>query len=139
MTVADSKSSREEPSEKRPAGWSWLWVAVYAVLMIGVIWSMFSARRWALAELANPQAIGQWEEWRDDVRRQQEQSSPVQHRVPKSAEPPTLVLLRDYFVVSLVGAVIFSSLLFFVIAWFVTGMVNTPVTVGGQAMSPQHK
>ncbi len=132
MTALDSKSIAEPVPSKRPANWFWLWTAVYAVLLMGVIWTMFSTRRWALSELANPKAIGQWEEWREDVRQQQVQSSPVQRRVPKSAEPPTLVLLRDYFVVSLVGAVLFSSLLYFVIAWFVTGILNTPVTIGEQ-------
>jgi hypothetical protein len=45
--------------------------------------------------------------------------------VPKSTEPPALVLTRDYFSVSLGGAVLFSSLLYWVIAWFVTGIVSS--------------
>ena len=49
---------------------------------------------------------------------------PVQRRVPKSAEPPALVLTRDHFGVILSGAVLFSSLLYWVVAWFVMGMVQ---------------
>ena len=37
------------------------------------------------------------------------------------------MLTRDYFGVSLGGAVLFSSLLYWVIAWFVTGILSTPV------------
>ena len=41
------------------------------------------------------------------------------------AEPPALVLMRDYFVVSLVGATLFSSMLYWVMGWFVTGALKS--------------
>jgi hypothetical protein len=50
---------------------------------------------------------------------------PVPRRIPKSAEPPALVLTRDYFAPSLFGALFFSSLLYWVIAWFVTGILSS--------------
>jgi hypothetical protein len=40
-------------------------------------------------------------------------------------EPPALVLMRDYFEVSLAGALVFSSILFWVVAWFVTGILSS--------------
>jgi hypothetical protein len=46
--------------------------------------------------------------------------------VPNSAEPPALVLMRDYFVVSLAGAILFSTVLYWITAWFVTGILRTP-------------
>jgi hypothetical protein len=58
------------------------------------------------------------------VRQQQKLPGPVQRRVPKSAEPPALVLMRDYFGVSMAGAILFSSVLYWVIAWFVSGIVS---------------
>ncbi|HJQ81746.1 MAG TPA: hypothetical protein VJ828_17410 [Lacipirellulaceae bacterium] len=87
-----------------------------------------AARKWALAELATPESIRQWEAWREDVRQQDEQPGPVRRRVPKSAEPPALVLMRDYFAVSLVGAVLFMTLLYWVIAWFAYGILHSPAS-----------
>jgi hypothetical protein len=99
------------------------WLAGYALLMAVVAWSLLSARQWALAELATPQSISDWQAWREDVREQQAQPGPVKRRVPNSAEPPALVLMRDYFGVSIVGAVVFTTVLYWVVAWFVRGIV----------------
>jgi len=104
--------------------WLFLVIAGYVGLIGVVLWLLATARHWALAELATPESIRQWEEWRDDVRQQEQQPGPVRHRVPKSAEPPALVLMRDYFGVSLVGAVLFTTLLYWLIAWFVRGILS---------------
>jgi len=101
--------------------WIWLWLACYFVLMGVIVWSMLAARQWALAELASPQANNDWQAWREDVKRQQTESGPVRLRVPKSPEPPAAVLLRDNFAVLFAGAVVLSSFLFWVVAWFLTG------------------
>jgi hypothetical protein len=106
--------------------WIWLWGFGYVALLIAVVWSVYMGRDWAQANLSMPESTAAWEAWREDVRASQDHPSPVQRRVPKSVEPPALVLTRDYFAVSLSGAVIFSSLLYWVIAWFVTGMLKTP-------------
>jgi hypothetical protein len=106
--------------------WLWLWGIGYAVLMGIVVWSLFAARDWARAELATPESIAAWEAWREDVRAEQGRPTPVQRRVPKSAEPPALVLTRDYFRVSLAGAILFSSALYWVLAWFVSGIFTEP-------------
>jgi hypothetical protein len=92
------------------------------VLIAAVVSWLVSARHWALAELVTPQSIGQWQAWRDDVRQQQTRPGPVRRKVPKSSEPPALVLMRDYFGVSLAGAILFSTVLYWVIAWFVNGI-----------------
>jgi hypothetical protein len=99
-------------------------LVVYVLLTAAVVWSLLSARNWALAELATPRSVEQWQEWREEVRGQQARPGPVQRRVPKSAEPPALVLMRDYFGESLVGAVLFTSVLYWVIAWFIMGMLR---------------
>jgi hypothetical protein len=106
--------------------WLWLWGIGYVVLQVSVVWWLLSAREWARAELTKPASAAAWEAWREDVRADQGRPASVQRRVPKSIEPPALVLTRDYFGVSLVGAVLFSSLLYWVVAWFVTGIVTTP-------------
>jgi len=106
-------------------------VAGYAALMAVIVFSMLSARRWALAELSTPASVAQWEAWRSDVREQQG-SSPVSRRVPKSNEPPRLVLMRDHFTVMMVGAILFSTVLYWIIAWLVAGMLRTPASKANQ-------
>jgi hypothetical protein len=93
-------------------------------LLVAVVWWLVSAREWARVELAKPESSAAWEAWRADVRENQDKPVPVQRRVPKSAEPPALVLTRDYFAVILSGAIVFSTLLYWVVAWFVMGMVG---------------
>jgi hypothetical protein len=110
-------------------------LAGYIVLVSLVTWSLVGARNWALAELATSESIHQWEAWREDVRQQETHPGPVRHRVPKSAEPPALVLMRDYFAVSLVGAVLFTTLLYWVTAWFVSGILTSPTRLA-QTIAP---
>jgi hypothetical protein len=105
--------------------WLWLWSFGYVGLMVAVAWSLLAVRDWALAEMSTLESVENWEAWREGVRVQQTEPSPVQRRVPQSAEPPALVLMRDYFGVSLAGAVLFSTLLYWVIAWLVTGMLSS--------------
>lgn len=110
-------------SPKRFGRWLWLWAIGYAILLGVVVWSMFAVRNWSLSELAKPKSVAQWEAWREDVRSQQNQPVPVERRVPKSTEPPALVLMRDYFGVSLFGAILFSTLLFWIMAWLMSSTV----------------
>lgn len=102
-----------------------LCIFCYAAMMVALVGWLVSMRRWALVELASANARGDWQAWRDDVVRQQSEPSPVQRRVPKSVEPPGLVLMRDYFGVSLTGAVVFTTVLYWVVMWFVAGIVAT--------------
>ena len=98
----------------RSLGW---WVAGYALLLAAAAWSVIAARRWALAELSTPASTAEWETWRDDVRAQQGRPMPIQRRVPKSAEPPALVLARDYFAGMMAAAAVFTTLIYWVMAW----------------------
>jgi hypothetical protein len=113
-------------------------IAGYMLLLGAILWSLLAARKWALAELATPESIRQWEAWREDVRQQEQQPGPVRRRVPKSAEPPALVLMRDYFAVSLVGAVLFMTLLYWVIAWFVYGILHSPARSASAQNAPRN-
>jgi hypothetical protein len=99
---------------------------MYVALVALVVWAMIAARGSALADLGTAESRDNWQEWREDVQQQQDAPGPVARRVPKSAEPPGLVLMRDYFAVCLVGAIVFASLLYWVLAWFVTGVLRSP-------------
>jgi len=103
----------------------WLpWIVAYVVLLAGVVVGVRKCRDWAVSQLATPKSIADWQAWREDVRTNQDKSIGVQRRVPKSAEPPALIMMRDHFAVSMIGAVLFSSALYWVFAWFVMGILD---------------
>jgi len=105
--------------------WLWLWLACYVVLLVCVIGAMLWVRQSVLTEYAKPESIADWQSWRKDVIEDQTSPGPVERRVPKSLEPPALVLMRDYFAVSIIGATFFTSILYWIGAWFVTGVLRT--------------
>ena len=110
-------------SPQRIGRWLRWWIIGYAALVGAVVAAMIWARRSTVAQLSSPKSISDWQAWREDVREQQQlHSGPVKRRVPKSDEPPALTLLRDYFTVMMVGALLFSSMLYWVLAWFITGI-----------------
>jgi hypothetical protein len=117
----------------------WLWVAGYAALVAVVVWAIASAREWALANLSTSQSVGEWQAWREDVKEQQGAGGPVARRIPKSAEPPGLVLMRDYFVVCLVGALIFTTLLYWLLVWLVAGMTGSSGLSERPVLDPAHR
>jgi hypothetical protein len=123
-TMRQASPERERRDGAVPTRWGGLCLVGYCLAMAAIVWSLISARNWALAELATPRSLEQWHEWREDVREQQTGPGPVRRRVPKSTEPPALVLMRDYFGVSFVGAILFTTVLYWVIAGFVMGMLR---------------
>lgn len=103
--------------------WRWL-CACYIVLLGAVVGTMFWLRQSTVPELSSQKSISDWQEWKAaNVQEQKSHRSPVERRVPKSDEPPALVLLRDFFAVIMGGALLFSSLLYWIMAWFVTGIL----------------
>jgi hypothetical protein len=91
------------------AGLAWL---VAYLLTIGlIVWLVFHVRTTVLQNLSTPEARAEWDEWRQ-ASEEQSQSGPVRRARSESPEPPTLVLLRDYFGIMLTAAIVFSSLLF---------------------------
>ena len=124
MRETSKQASPEPKRQERGFPLRSLWLVGYGLMVAVVVWSLISARNWALAELATPRSIEQWQAWREDVREQQTEPGPVRRRVPKSAEPPALVLMRDYFSVSFIGAILFTTVLYWVIAWFAMGILR---------------
>ncbi|MFM7207631.1 MAG: hypothetical protein ACKO4T_13300 [Planctomycetaceae bacterium] len=64
-----------------------------------------------LAEVAGPEAQANWDAFRADMRRQAGREGPVQRKVPKSAEPPELVWLRDHLRLAIVAWVTLAGVL----------------------------
>jgi hypothetical protein len=123
-------------SQRQPRRWVWLCVVCYFLVVAAVVFAMIAARKSALQSLSTEKSVSDWRLFQEDVRQQQSEGPLVERRVPKSDEPPALVLLRDHFAVSLVGAVLFSTVLFWVMAWLVLGATTArsnasqPVSTG---------
>jgi hypothetical protein len=109
---------------RRISGWLFGWLIAYALLMAAIVGSMFWVRHTVFTQYSTDEAIADWQAWRGDVASQQTNPGPVKRDIPKSEVPPALVLMRDYFAVSLTGAVFFTSLLYWIMAWFVTGAIK---------------
>ena len=101
-----------------------VWMIAYVAVIGAVVGSLLSARRRALDEMNTPQARAEWETWRQSVRDEARAGAPVQRRVPKSGEPPMVVLMRDHFAVCLATAVVLSSALFTVMAFMLEGVLR---------------
>jgi hypothetical protein len=69
-----------------------LWIAALALPPVILVRSRAA---W-LERLEKPGAQQDWDLFRDAMRKQTGRQGPVQRKVPKSAEPPLLVWLRDY-------------------------------------------
>ncbi|MEX2186601.1 MAG: hypothetical protein WD875_07400 [Pirellulales bacterium] len=112
-------------------------LVLYVAMLAGVTAGMFYARDVAAPQLATQQGQADWNTWR----REATGKGPVARREPKSIEPPLVVLMRDYFAVCLTGAILFSSLLFAVLAFVVRGIATTPTATPtpGMAKRPPNR
>jgi len=91
---------------------TWLWLVAYLVAVVAIVLGMRHLRQRVLETMDTPQARAEWQKWREAEPNQTDSNQPVKRRPPKSAEPPTVVLLRDYFPVIVTAAIVFGSLLF---------------------------
>ena len=117
---------------------SWLttanvvWLVFYLLAMGGVVYGLDYARRLAIARFDSPEARDQWQEFRDDMKKvADDPTAPVDRRMPKSAEPPTLRLLRDYFGTCVLLALLLCSALFATFMFMLRGVF------GGAAYQPR--
>jgi len=85
---------------------------------------LLRARADWLQQLDRPEAQAEWDEFRRDMRQQSGRDGPVQRKVPKSAEPPARVWLRDYFRLAVVAWVLFMGVLGGVFSLFVVGVLR---------------
>ena len=86
-------------------------VAVWLAALILPPVILLRARADWLEQLDRPEAQSHWDAFRRDMRKQSGRDGPVQRKVPKSAEPPARVWLRDYFRLAVVAWVLFVGVL----------------------------
>jgi hypothetical protein len=95
----------------------------YVVTLCAVLAAIVYARKEAISTFTTPEAQQQWNDWRIAAKEHAGQG-PVQRRMPKSDEPPSLVLLRDHFTVVIAATVVFTSALYAMIAYLVRGALS---------------
>lgn len=111
-------------------GVAWL-VAVLAP-PAGLAWW----RAGRLAQLADPAVQAEWDAFRDAMRRESDRSGPVQRKVPRSAEPPELVWLRDYFWLAVAAWVVLGGTLGGFLAVVVLGVAGGRRPTGPGSAGP---
>lgn len=99
------------------------WLIILATVLGGTVFGMTRARRELIDRFSQQPEIDAWEDWRTAAKKAE---GPVARRVSKSAEPPTLVLLRDHFIACLTGMLFFESALVGFFMLIVRGMLSSP-------------
>jgi hypothetical protein len=85
--------------------------AVWTATLVAPPVAFLRWREGRLATLAEPSAQENWDAFREDMRRQSGPTGPVQRKVPRSAEPPERVWLRDYPWLAVTAWVTFAGVL----------------------------
>lgn len=98
------------------------YLATLALVTLG----MFSVRNWALSTFDTAENRADWQAWREQTRQLSAEPGPVARRPAVSSEPPTIVLLRDYFSTCLVALLVLSSVLFATLAFMIRGVASGP-------------
>jgi len=104
-----------------------------AVILVGylavfgfVVGGMFYTRSWAVRTYATEDEHEAWETWRESVRQQSKEGSPVKRRTPKSDAPPLLTLTQEYFPQILVISLVITSALYVAMTLMIRGAILSP-------------
>jgi fatty acid desaturase len=100
----------------------------WLLLMVLPPFSLWMLRSSWLEELDSPNVQAEWNEFRDDMKKQSDRSGPVQHKIPKSPEPPLRVWLRDYFWLAVAAWGILGSALYGFFSVAVVGVTRSAVS-----------
>lgn len=95
------------------------------VVMLSLLVTVFLfARQAAMTTYGSAETQAHWDAWRLEALEQSRGAGPVKRSVPKSDEPPALVLMRDYFGVSLGASLVLATSVYFSFAWFLRGALG---------------
>ncbi|NBW85339.1 MAG: hypothetical protein EBR23_00545 [Planctomycetia bacterium] len=78
-------------------------VVVWLGMVLGPPLALLEWRERRLPTVSSAESQAGWDEFRDDMRRQSGRGGPVQRKVPKSAELPELVWLRDHIALAVIA------------------------------------
>ncbi len=106
----------------------WPWLLALLILILGevalVAWLRDSRQTW-IDNNSTKAAVDSWKQYQKDAAKQDGKagSGPVKRTVPKSPEPPFVVLLRDHFGVVQAAAVVFSAVLYLFALILIRGLL----------------
>lgn len=109
------------PTPQTAFPFSLAWLLAYITIMALVSGGLIYGRSQALAIYGSEIAQEEWDAWREDAKAMAQGVGPVKRREPRSVRPPALVLMQDYFVICLVGAMLLTTVLFGTFMFFVRG------------------
>lgn len=116
-----STPDRSRHPTRRPVWPVTVAALIAAVVVGGPPFLLLRYREARLAVVSSPQAQAEWDDFREAMRRQSGDAGPVKRKVPKSAEPPELVWLRDFTPLAIGAWLMLSGCLAGAIVWFVWG------------------
>ena len=118
--------------EKKSKSESFMYQPLPAFLFVGWVllmglppFTLWMLRSSWLEDLDRPNVQAEWNEFRDDMKKQSDRSGPVQHKIPKSPEPPLRVWLRDYFWLAIAAWGILGSALYGFFSIAVVGVTRS--------------
>ena len=86
-------------------------LAVYVAVLAGIVIWVLHKRESMLAQLDQPAQIEGWQEWRAAAAKQDGTHGPVAREVPRSDEPPMLMMMRDNFPAIFFAATVFPAII----------------------------
>ena len=89
-----------------------LWATAWVMAMGLIALTLINLRQTILRDMSTPEAQQDWDAVRAAAKANNEGAGPVRQRVPQSAEPPALVLMRDHFAILMGAAFVFGTALF---------------------------
>ena len=107
------------------------WLALLTLPPL-VLWS--TRDRW-LAGLDQPAVQAHWDQFRSDMKAQSDRSGPVQHKVPKSVEPPLRVWLRDYFGLAVAAWGVLGTTLYIFMSLVILGLISPTAKISRPLLS----
>lgn len=107
----------------------WPWVLALLVLILGevaLVWWLRDNQETWIANNSTASAQASWDKYREDAAKQTGApgTGPVKRKMPKSSEPPFVVLLRDHFGVVQAAAVVFSTVLYLFVLILIRGLMQ---------------
>jgi hypothetical protein len=87
----------------------WLWLAVYVAILAAIAMFTIHLRDATLAD--DVETSQSWQKWRQAEIEREAEAGPIERTVPKSHEPPMVVLMRDNFGVILAASVVFPGII----------------------------
>jgi hypothetical protein len=85
---------------------------IYVLVAILLVGWLVQVRTWSLRNQDTPEARAEWQRWRQEAAEPATREGSVERRVPKSAEPPLLLMMREYFAMSIAATLFFWTALF---------------------------